>query len=283
MRTKQLTIIVSIIVLMSLVGLVKGSTVTSATVDVHPVEGDITTDIFVHVRGEPYNGTTYTVYADFPVLYVYYDDKLMVDKMQPFKVPYTAGGWTNYLLSYDVTIKVPDEYPYSELGPHKITAVIEARDGTYATAFATFEIVHYIPPPDWWENLPQEFIDEITGKQGEQGIEGEVGKSAYELWLEQGNVGSVDDFIDFLKGEQGETIQGDTGKSAYELWLEQGNDGTIEDFLDSLKGEQGIGEKGEQGLKGEKGDSALEYALFAIAVSIIAILIALASYTKKNK
>lgn len=48
------------------------------------------------------------------------------------------------------------------------------------------------------------------------------------------------------------------GLSAYEVWLEQGNTGTEQDYLNSLKGEkgeQGIqGEKGEQGIQGEKGE-----------------------------
>ena len=35
------------------------------------------------------------------------------------------------------------------------------------------------------------------------------GKSAYELWLEDGNTGEMDDFFAWLKGEQG--IQGETG------------------------------------------------------------------------
>lgn len=33
---------------------------------------------------------------------------------------------------------------------------------------------------------------------------------------------------------------GNNGKSAYELWLEQGNLGSLQDFLDSLKGVEGI-------------------------------------------
>ena len=36
--------------------------------------------------------------------------------------------------------------------------------------------------------------------------------------------------------------QGVSGKSAYEIWLEQGNTGTEEDYLESLKGETGRGE-----------------------------------------
>ncbi len=33
--------------------------------------------------------------------------------------------------------------------------------------------------------------------------------------------------------------KGDEGKSAYDLWLEQGNEGTVEEFIQSLKGEKG--------------------------------------------
>lgn len=37
------------------------------------------------------------------------------------------------------------------------------------------------------------------------------------------------------------TVKGDVGKSAYEIWLQQGNTGTEEDFLESLKGGGGTG------------------------------------------
>lgn len=39
----------------------------------------------------------------------------------------------------------------------------------------------------------------IQGKRGESGI----GLSAYQLWLSIGNTGSVEDFLDDLRGEQG--------------------------------------------------------------------------------
>lgn len=52
--------------------------------------------------------------------------------------------------------------------------------------------------------------------------------------------------------------RGKPGKSAYELWLENGNEGTIEDFLNSLRGKDGKqgkpGRPGTPGEKGEKGD-----------------------------
>ena len=96
---------------------------------------------------------------------------------------------------------------------------------------------------------------------------GQDGKSAYELWKELGNEGSVADFLAKLKGEQGKT-----GKSAYELWVEQGNTGSVADYLAKQKGEQGDAgkstydlwkEAGNEGSmsdflaaqKGEKGDT----------------------------
>ena len=52
--------------------------------------------------------------------------------------------------------------------------------------------------------------------------------------------------------------KGEDGKSAYDIWLEQGNSGSEQDFLDSLKGEKGEdgdkGDQGEQGIQGEKGE-----------------------------
>ena len=49
---------------------------------------------------------------------------------------------------------------------------------------------------------------------------------------------------------------GADGKSAYEIWLEQGNIGTEADFLESLKGADGEkGDTGAPGEKGEKGDT----------------------------
>ena len=41
----------------------------------------------------------------------------------------------------------------------------------------------------------------------------------------------------YFKGQDGE--DGDDGKSAYEIWLDEGNVGTEEDFLESIKGEKG--------------------------------------------
>lgn len=62
------------------------------------------------------------------------------------------------------------------------------------------------------------------------GVVGHDGLSAYEVWLQAGNEGTEQDFLDSLKG-----ADGINGKDAYEVWLEEGNEGTRQDFLDSLK------------------------------------------------
>lgn len=51
---------------------------------------------------------------------------------------------------------------------------------------------------------------------------------------------------DYFKGDKG-----DDGESAYQIWLDEGNVGTEQDFLDSLKGEKG--EDGENGTDGHDG------------------------------
>jgi len=71
----------------------------------------------------------------------------------------------------------------------------------------------------------------LKGDKGEKGDTGEVGP----------------------QGLQGE--QGNNGKSVYQEWLDLGNDGTEQDFINSLKGPKG--ETGPQGLKGENGIGTL--------------------------
>lgn len=79
-----------------------------------------------------------------------------------------------------------------------------------------------------------------------------TGMSAYELWLSQGNEGTVDDFFAALVGAQGADgysgsdgvngapgAPGKAGESAYQLWLNLGNTGTPTDFLNSIAGAAG--------------------------------------------
>lgn len=106
-------------------------------------------------------------------------------------------------------------------------------------------------------------------------IQGEDGRSNYDLWLEAGNEGTLEEFLNSLKGKDGEDgfsprvvatrtrnglvltthnknrtsrsflYDGEDGESAYQIWLEQGNSGSEADFLKSLKGD-----KGDPGISG---------------------------------
>ena len=69
-----------------------------------------------------------------------------------------------------------------------------------------------------------------TGAQGPQGDKGETGAAG-----EKGDKGDTG-----AAGSNGTNgTNGTNGKSAYDLWLEAGNTGSVEDFLASLKGEAG--------------------------------------------
>ena len=82
-----------------------------------------------------------------------------------------------------------------------------------------------------------------------QDTTGNDGKSAYEVWLEAGNTGTVQEFLDYLKGADGKDGKdgkdgadgeaGPAGQSAYQIWIAQGNTGTEQDFLNTLKGSKG--------------------------------------------
>ncbi len=107
------------------------------------------------------------------------------------------------------------------------------------------------------EGTEEEFLESLIGEQGEEGLNGDDGLSAYEVWLAEGNTGTEQDFINSLTGPQGE--QGIEGKSAYEVWIDNGNQGTEQEFIDSLKGAKGDkGEDGEKGSKGEPGEEGPE-------------------------
>ena len=124
-----------------------------------------------------------------------------------------------------------------------------------------------------------------SGPVGERGPRGLDGKSAYEIWKEEGNDGTKEDFLNSLKvstpvasGPGGTTPvpgpRGHDGKSAYEIAKElDPSIGSKEDWIKSLKGPKGDtgergqdgnpglpGERGERGIPGERGESAYEIA-----------------------
>ena len=85
----------------------------------------------------------------------------------------------------------------------------------------------------------QDFLDSLKGTDGTPGDPGADGDSAYQVWLDAGNTGTEQEFLDSLKGADGDPGEGTEGKSAYDIWIELGNTGSEQDFIDSLIGPQG--------------------------------------------
>ncbi len=67
-----------------------------------------------------------------------------------------------------------------------------------------------------------------------ESLKGSNGKSAYELAVEKGYTGSLEEWLLSLNG-----TNGSNGKSAYELAVEKGYEGTLDEWLESLKGSNG--------------------------------------------
>lgn len=82
----------------------------------------------------------------------------------------------------------------------------------------------------------------LTDDEGSKILaQGMAGKSAYELAVEKGYRGTLDEWLASLNGSNG-----DDGKSAYELAVENGYQGTEEEWLASLKGS--AGNQGDDGV-----------------------------------
>ena len=92
------------------------------------------------------------------------------------------------------------------------------------------------------------------------------GKSAYDVAIQNGFVGTETQWLASLIGQRGpEGQQGPTGQSAYEIALMSGFVGTQNDWLNSLKGLKGdtgdIGPVGPQGPQGNPGKSSYQHAV----------------------
>lgn len=89
----------------------------------------------------------------------------------------------------------------------------------------------------------QDFLQAIKGEKGNTGEKGETGAT--------GKTGAT--------GETGKAgrdgTNGKDGKSAYQIWLDLGNTGTEQDFINALKGAKGdTGANGQNGQDGRDGE-----------------------------
>ena len=100
----------------------------------------------------------------------------------------------------------------------------------------------------YWTLNGEWLTDPQGNKVKAQGDDGSTGKSAYELAVENGYSGSLNEWLASLNG-----TNGNNGKSAYELAVENGYRGTQADWLESLKGINGSNGKSAYELAVEKG------------------------------
>ncbi len=103
------------------------------------------------------------------------------------------------------------------------------------------------------------------GWDGANGTNGADGKSAYEIWLDNGHTGTQADFLEWLKGEDGKDgITPEIAIGSNGNWYINGEDSGIkaqgpagEDGIDGEPGKDGAdgqqGPQGEQGIQGEQG------------------------------
>ena len=133
------------------------------------------------------------------------------------------------------------------------------------------------PTPDLYQQLLQKI------NEAEKGADG---KSAFEIAVENGFVGTQAEWLESLKGADGKDgingkdgvdgapgqdgtdgkngadgrdgVNGIDGKSAYEIAVENGFTGTVVEWLESLKGKDGaVGPQGEQGPPGRDGKDGI--------------------------
>lgn len=95
----------------------------------------------------------------------------------------------------------------------------------------------------------EEWLESLKG--GPKGDPGTNGMSAFEIAKENGFSGTVTAWLASLKGQE--------GKSSYELACEKGFEGTLSEYLESLHGADG--ENGKDGVDGENGLSSYEIAV----------------------
>lgn len=92
------------------------------------------------------------------------------------------------------------------------------------------------------------------GVDGAPGQKGSDGESSYQVWLDLGNVGTEQDFIDSLKGEDS-TVPGPQGPKGDQGERGEKGDTGADSTVPGPEGPQGPkGDKGEQGIQGPKGD-----------------------------
>ena len=127
--------------------------------------------------------------------------------------------------------------------------IFYTKGGTTTFTVTNGKSAYELAVENGYQGTLEEWLASLVGETGAQGADG---KSAYELAVENGYEGTLDDWLESLVGATGATGEaGSDGKSAYELAVENGFGGSLEEWLTSLVGSSG--EDGTDGADGEDG------------------------------
>lgn len=112
---------------------------------------------------------------------------------------------------------------------------------TYAAGGSYPTQAYNVPIPSGVGALQLGTLAPVPSNAGVVVVGGIPGKSAYDVAVDNGFVGTEDDWLESLEGPTGpaSTTPGPPGPSAYAVWLEDNPGGTEADFFLSLKGAPG--------------------------------------------
>jgi len=214
----------------------------------YPSHGTSQTNILAMVRPDkPASGPLW--------LYIFWDDMPIITRLMDPIVDKT------HTYMWDIIIHPPQDPFYCKKGTHQITCRVEDEDGNVKYGVYVFKIDDTIPVASWFDDLPQEFIDQITGPAGPKGNTGATGpegdRGSRGLTGSQGPIGPQGEAGEVgIAGEDGsDGLQGPKGDAGplgpQGIAGETGPLGATGDA-----GSQGVaGEAGPQGPKGETGDT----------------------------
>lgn len=173
-------------------------------------------------------------------------------------IPYSVE---NGKLVVEVTADISQQLG---LGVYTMTATGRIPDPAYADGYHDYEIVVDLCKVTKYgsNETPVKVQANVL-----EGLKGDTGLSAYELAVQDGYQGTLQEWLKSLGGADAyevakkagyegsreewlKTLIGATGLSAYELAKSEGYEGSLTEWIASLKGE-----------KGDKGDSAYEVAV----------------------
>lgn len=177
--------------------------------------------------------------------------------------------------SYKDLKDVPDIIPSEILSEYATVSQINTLKEELGCEFKLADEILTIKTSSGTFTLNTKGSEGPKGDKGDPGEKGSQGKSAYDIAVDNGFVGTVQEWLQSLKASNissDSLPQGTNGKSAYELAIDNGFVGTLTEWLDSLKGTPGSDGytpikgvdyfDGNQGLQGDQGNGIKNVVIF---------------------